>query len=159
MTMRIALAALVAAVVALAGCGVGGGTIGGHASAVPPQHFDAGVFFCTGPPVIPPCAVSAGSEEVAQVRTALLNDPRVNVQALTYVSPEQAEQIERRRTSLPPNLLAGQLPASFVVALGSGSFEQFAAKFRRMAGVQDVVACNGQPWCSADVLRAVGALN
>ena len=153
-------AVLLAGLLALTAC-VAGDTTHGHGRVIPPSRFDATLFFCPRP-LLPgePCEQQATPDDIAQVRSRLLADPDVKPAGAVYVSPAQAIQIALKAGILPPAAAhLGELPASFVVALNGISVEAFAARYRDMSGVDDVVACTDRPYCRPDMLRSVGALH
>jgi hypothetical protein len=124
-----------------------------------PDHYDAAVVMCPAPPATPPCAGRASAAELSAVRRRLLRDPAVR--SIAAISAAAAYRIAQLglTAKVARRLRPGHLPAAFSVALDA-PFGSFAARYRRLPGVQDVVPCRtGAVICRIDLLRAVGVIH
>lgn len=156
---RAALATTLA--VAVTACSAGSTIAGTGASAksyVPPQRYDAVIFFCPRTFLPPDCPRATTAADVARTRRSLLADD--GVRGIVYVSEDQAVALERQTLTVSPQLVQpGDLPVSFSVALVGSGFAAFRHRYASAPGIEFVQRCAvDRPVCDVDALRSVGAL-
>jgi hypothetical protein len=126
---------------------------------IPPDAYDAVIFFCPRAFLAPDCPRVPTVADVAHVRGSLLADK--SVRGIAYVSEDQAVALERQTLTMSPQLVQpGDLPASFSVALAGTGFPAFHERYATAPGVEFVRICGvDRPVCAVDALRSVGALS
>ena len=94
------------------------------------------VFFCAGPPE---CRAAATPKEINAVRVFLESDDRVKERGITFISKDEALEIQRRRTpELTKYLPSNPLPASFDVVPRRGEDTEAIALSVRKAKLPGV---------------------
>jgi hypothetical protein len=155
-------AALATTLVMAIGACTAGSTTNGRGVArtnyVPPDRYDAVIFFCPRTFLPPDCPRPATPADIARMRRSLLADDIVR--GIVYVSADQAVALERQTLTVSPQLVQpGDLPASFSVALAHTDFPALRRRYASAPGVEFVQLCGvDRPVCDVDALRSVGAL-
>jgi hypothetical protein len=153
---------VLAIVLAFAICGCSAGTTTGNGvrskGYIPPDRYDAVIFFCPRTVLPADCPQPATPGDVTRVRAALLADD--GVRGIAYLSEDQALALERQVINVLPQLLQpGDVPTSFSVALSDAGFPPFRQHYATAPGVEFVQMCTGRlRACDVAALRSVGAL-
>jgi len=119
----------------LIGIFIGIGTWLGSWSDDKKRELAVHVFLCTAPP----CEKEATEKQINAVRVFLESDDRVKEGGITFISKDQALEIQRRRTpELTKYLPSNPLPASFDVVPRRGEDTEAIALSMRKANLPGV---------------------